>query len=342
MSPRVDICLVTWNGEAVLRGCLDSLERQTFTDTISQVADNGSTDASCSMVEDWISRRGGTMQRHEKNVGFALAYNQLIAQGTAEYVMVVNQDIDLAPDYLRLLVEALDAQPRAASASGLLMRMNLSSEGLGRTHIVDAAGLTLFPTHRIVERRRGEYQHRPTNAIEEVFGVPATAVLYRRRALEETVISRNSQKQYYDELFFSYKEDIDLAYRLQLAGWTSVVANEAVAYHVRGLRGDEVTNSYGSLQTVKERTQRTPEQRYLSYRNHLYFLFSDFFFPIWSRIWWWTVFYEAGKFFVVLVTEPRLLKAWSEVIQHLPVLRAKRHESKRRGVNLNNIQKWIA
>ena len=189
---------------------------------------------------------------------------------------------------------------------------------------MDSAGLKIYRTHRVVERGRGEAAW-PVGADEEIFGVPATAALYRRSALNEAAAKTSNGLEWFDENFGSYKEDVDLAYRLQLFGWRSVYVSAARGYHYRGLRGavDADTALFG-VATWRSRRERSATANRQSYRNHLLFIFKSFAFPPFSPVWWQTVFYETMKLFILIFTEPKTLMAWTDVYKLRGALAVKR------------------
>jgi len=322
----VTVLVVTRDGAAYLPVLLKSISGQTVKDFTSLFLDNGSKDNSVTLVADWLKTNSGSLSQRDQNTGFAAAYNNLIQKLQTPYVLVLNQDVALAPDYLSLLVRAAEVNANAGSFSGSLLRADNHS-ATDSEPLLDAFGLTLFRNHRVVETLRGQRAALVNgNKDTEVFGVPATAALYRRAALDAVVLQRNNKVEYFDEDFFAYKEDIDLAYRLQLAGWGSLVVPGAIAYHHRSVRGEaDRGHAYNEpLTAAKVRAMRSEQSNYRSYRNHLFFLAGTAYVPLLSRSFFETLFYELGKFFYVLFSNPSQLKALREVIPMRKALSAKR------------------
>lgn len=320
----VAIQLLSWNGEAFLEECLDSLSRQTFKDWQIFILDNNSEDQTSAIISHWLVQNSGHWQKNNQNVGFARGHNLLLKSHDLPYIFVLNQDAILEPSYLDRLMSCLMAHPRAGSATGCLLRLERDNNGLIKTNIMDSAGLKIYRTHRVVERGRGEAAW-PVGADEEIFGVPATAALYRRSALDEVVFKTSNGPEWFDEDFGSYKEDVDLAYRLRLLGWRSVYVSAARGYHHRGLRGamDAGTASFGAA-TWRARRERSAATNRQSYRNHLLFVFKNFAFSLFSVVWWQTFFYETMKLLASIITEPKTLMAWRDVYRLRESLASKR------------------
>lgn len=233
--PGVDVSIVTWNSAGTLRALLESLEVQTLAPASITVVDNASTDNTLTICKDFPLAQA---LPQAVNTGFAKGHNIGIAQGRADFVLVVNPDVILAPTYLETLVDFAGAMPQLGSCVGLVRR----PEGK-----VDTAGIRV-QANRIVR----EITEAPVLP-RRVFGVSGAVALYRRQALHDVAVGG----QYFDETFFSYKEDVQLAWRLQWANWVAFCVPAAQATHGRAV-GVEA-----------KRTQRDPNRRYLSYRNHL-------------------------------------------------------------------------
>ena len=155
--------------------------------------------------------------RPGKNLGFAAATNLGIAESSGEYVATVNDDAVVEPGWAVRLVEELDRHPEAAAAQGI----NLSMDGL-----VDGCGIEWNRWGQAVQiGHGGPPSHRE---IREVWGVSATAAIYRRAALGETP---------FDPRLISYYEDVELAGRLRAAGWTALLVPEARARHAGSATG---------------------------------------------------------------------------------------------------------
>lgn len=229
---RVDLIIPTFNGDDWLVRCLASLRSSTFSDFHLWIVDDGSDVPVAPLVErEWP---GATVLRSETNIGLARAFNVAIVAGDAEYVVLLNNDTEVEPGWLEALVTCADRHPEAGSVASKLRllsdRRKLHSAG-------DYYSVRGMPGNRGVWLDDfGQYD------IEgEVFGACGGAALYRRAALETVAIAPG---QPFDERLFMYCEDVDLAWRLQRAGWHCVFAPDAIVYHALSATGGGMLASY--------------------------------------------------------------------------------------------------
>jgi GT2 family glycosyltransferase len=215
---QVAVNIVTFNSAGDIAACLESLRRQTFRDIEIHILDNASSDDTLQIIEPFDIEY---LIRSPANTGFCKAHNELARRFSSEYVLFLNPDTVLSPSFIEELVRTLDSHQDAASASGKLLRMD------GKT--IDSTGIIMLREQRHLDRGAdlpdtGQYEKS-----EEIFGPSGASAIYRRKALEDTAING----QYFDEDFFAYREDADLAWRCRLLGWTSVYVPTAVARHRR-------------------------------------------------------------------------------------------------------------
>ena len=204
----LSIVVVSWNSAPDLPRCLEGIRGQTHRDIEVIAVDNASADDSASFFT------GFQLIRNETNRGFSAAVNQALAVARGELVLLLNPDCFLAPDYAERLLAAFD-DASIGAATGLLMRVH----GGG----VDSAGIRMTRTGRhfdidVAPRER-----------TEVFGVSGAAAMYRASFLRDVAIDG----EVFDEDFFAYREDADLAWRGRLFGWRAVCEPAAIAHHVR-------------------------------------------------------------------------------------------------------------
>ncbi|MFA7286548.1 MAG: glycosyltransferase [Patescibacteria group bacterium] len=320
----VRIVLVTRNGLPIVEESLSAIASYSGGAQVS-LLDNGSTDGTSAVLRAWAMQHNAELLISETNTGFSAAYNALLRQGSEPYLLVLNQDAVLSSGYVDALEKVLGEVPELASVSGTLLRRDDVV-----TNVIDAQGLTIHATGRVVERNRGQQFKNSTTELQYGFGNPATATLYRRSALQSIALGTAVHPQYFDEHFFAYKEDVDLAYRLALAGWKSAVLPNVVASHIRSVRGiADDQQEIGGRRTAAAWLARTDLQQYLSYRNHLYFLFGTALvrrnyvsLPL-------VIMYEKIKAFMVLITRPRqFFRAWGEVFGNREYLKEKRKHTR--------------
>jgi len=323
MDAKTAIILVTHNGEKYLPACLQSVFEQSCQNWHLYILDNASGDRSLEIASGLADGRGDiTIVGKEKiNLGFAAGYNKLMRQAQGEYFLLLNQDVVMEKNYLAQLIDFLDEHAEAGAVIGKILRLT----GSNKTDIIDTAGLQVWRSGRITDSGAGSLDRGQFDAMEEVFGVSGCLPLYRRQAME--------QAGYFDEKFFCYKEDVDLAFRLQAFGWRSFRAGSAVAWHARGVGGGE-RKSLSALRL--ERNRRSANERFLSYRNHWLALIKNFAPADFFRYGVFIFYYELKKFLYAVFFEPKLLRAWIEIVRQWPVLWAERKKIKPK-----SIRKWI-
>ncbi len=328
---KLSVNLVVWNGAKYLPHLFDSLRKQSYQDWELQILDNGSDDNSVEIIEKEIINFPVPVKffKEKENYGFAKGHNILFRENDSEYFLLLNQDMYLTEDCLEKMVDFLDKNPAVAAVSPRLMRWDFAKigEGLDNTFSsqVDALGLKVFRNRRVIEQYTGENWEEIKNIFGskdklEVFGVSGALPMYRLEAIEKVLFS---DKQMFDENYHSYKEDVDLAWRLRLSGYSSFVLLDTVAYHDRAGAGPKEKSDWAALENKKNHSYLV---KYYSYRNHLMTLYKnergqnfwlDFVFILW---------YELKKFVYFLIFDPKILKGLKDLFLLKNDLKNKRQE----------------
>lgn len=227
MSPRVLITIVTYNSASHLEHCLESLQKLTFRDTAVAIWDNASTDGTLDILAK--AEQAG-VSFCNRNVGFCAAHNRLIDSCDSEFVLVLNPDVFLDPEFVSTVVGALDSHPEAGWATGRLWRwQSAPPPSAGEKKVLDTTGIYFTPAQRHLDRGSGELDCGQYNSSEYVFGASGAAAFFRRKMLGELSVDG----EYFDEAFFAYREDADLAWRAQWLGWKCLYVPQATGFHVR-------------------------------------------------------------------------------------------------------------
>ena len=227
MSPRLLVSMVTCNSASHLQACLESLQAQSCRDFVVCIWDNASTDKSLEI----IGACGAFIHSADfstTNIGFCAGQNHLISSVESEYVLVLNPDVFLEPKFIEILMHALDQDAGAGAASGKLWRWQ-DERRPAQPRVLDTTGMYFTPSQRHLDRGSGEPDRGQYDTREYVFGASGAAAFYRRKMLEDT----KAGKEYFDEAFFAYREDADLAWRAQWMGWRCLYVPEATGFHVR-------------------------------------------------------------------------------------------------------------
>jgi GT2 family glycosyltransferase len=218
----VAVVVPNWNGADRLADSVRSLARQTHPDLSIVVVDNGSTDDSIQVL-DRLRREIGrplVVLRNATNLGFAGGVNTGIRHAMAagfEFTALFNNDAVAEPDWLAHLVAALAERPDAGIATSRLLMAD------GKT--VDSTG-DFLSVWGIAFPRDRDQPAEPVRPSGYVFSASGGASLYRATLFERIGL--------FDEAFFAYFEDVDIAFRAQLAGLRVFYCSDAVAYHDQG------------------------------------------------------------------------------------------------------------
>lgn len=200
-----------------------------------------------------------------KNLGFSRAYNFMIRQAKklhADYFLAINPDTIMEPDTIQKLLAKISSDPKIASVSPKILRWDFARQT--KTKQLDSCGLVLKSGLSFRDLGQGELDEGQYDTAS-IFGPSGAAALYRLSALEKI----KTNHDYFDSRFFMYKEDCDLAYRLEKAGFKSRLVAEALVYH------DRTVGSFGQgfWGRFKERRQLSRQARAWSFKNqHLLFV----------------------------------------------------------------------
>lgn len=244
---RLSVVILNWNGRRHLERYLPSVVAHTEGDAEVVVADNGSTDDSLQWLR--LNYPDVRVMRLDRNYGFAGGYNRALREVASEYVLLLNSDVEVTAGWWQPLVEVLDTESDvAAVAPKLLADMERTKfEYAGASGgFIDYLGYP-FCRGRIlsnVEEDRGQYDNR-----RDIFWASGAAMCCRREVFESL--------GGFDEDFFAHMEEIDLQWRMQLAGWRIVVEPKSVVYHLGG----------GTLPASSRKI-------FLNHRNNLAMLFK--------------------------------------------------------------------
>jgi GT2 family glycosyltransferase len=227
LYPLISIVIVNWNGAAHLAVCLDALRAQTYRHFEVIVADNASHDESLDLLaRDYPEVKVVALP---ENRGFTGGNNAGIRAARGEFIILLNNDTEVDPHWLEEIIATFERHPEAGLVAS---KMKL----FDRRDTFHTAGdfyrLDGLPGNRGVwEIDRGQYDRE-----EYVFSACGGSAAYRKAMLDQIGLL--------DEDFFYSCEDIDLAWRAQLASWKCVYAPKAVVYHKLSATGGGATASF--------------------------------------------------------------------------------------------------
>src|SRR5882757_800931 len=178
----VSVTIVTYNSGRFIKRCLESILDQDYPFKEVIVIDNCSTDGTTDILEPFEDRC--RIIYNEDNVGFAAAQNQAIAMSNSDWVLTLNPDVLLLPDFITALVYAGNLDPRIGTVCGKLLTMSAGFD-FPEKPVVDSTGIYFTPTLRHLDRGSLEYDNGHYRQYEFVFGATAAAALYRREMIDD-------------------------------------------------------------------------------------------------------------------------------------------------------------
>jgi len=212
-APAVTVVVVNYNGGDYLRGCLASLARQTFTDFETIVIDNASSDDSLSRIGEQPART--ILLRQDSNLGFAAGNNVGARAGRGRWLALLNPDAEASPDWLAAMMRAVERRPTHRMVACLQISLHEPGKLDGAGDCYLAYGYAW----------RGGFGHRLADAppAGECFAPCGAAALYPRDIFLES--------GGFDERYFCYHEDVDIAFRLRLRGERCQFVPDAIVQH---------------------------------------------------------------------------------------------------------------
>jgi len=344
-SKSVAVVIANWNGKKVLEKCLKSLQKQTFSDFDVYVVDNGSEDGSCKMIEKKFPEV--VLTKLSCNTGFAKANNIGFRQAikrqaqSLKYICPLNNDIELAENYLEELVKSAQRHQKKNKNFGILAAKLLFFYERDR---INSVGTVIFPDGSGMERGFREKDQGQYEKEVEIFGGCGAAVMYNIEMLKAISFkNKEGQECFFDEDFFAYYEDLDLNFRSRLAGFRAFYVPKAKAFHVHSYTG----KSFSAFKSFHV------------HRNQLFLLAKDYpmpflflaflLLPLRYLLLLVSAFFvkkgpaaklqkSTGKKSVFKIT----LSCWQDFFKHLPELIQKRKEiQKKRQVSLLEFGSWF-
>jgi GT2 family glycosyltransferase len=212
----ISVIIVNYNGRRFLDPCLSSLRTQSTTQDFETIlVDNASSDDSVDFVRKYFPET--KIIENKTNLGFAGGINEGIRTARGDYILTLNNDIILEPGF----IESLTGPMKNNDSTGMCAGKMLFPDGR-----INSAGICISRSGAAWDRGMFQEDTGQFDAPEEVFGPCGGAALYRKKMLDEIGL--------FDEDFFLFMEDVDLAFRARLAGWNCRYVPMARAIHFHG------------------------------------------------------------------------------------------------------------
>jgi GT2 family glycosyltransferase len=369
----VTISIINYNDRKFIFQAIESAVNQTYPNLEIIITDNLSTDGTREEIEarlpEWEARRKTLSAasnpneenpalvyiKSEENSGFGRPHNQAFRIGRGKFFLLLNSDAILMPNFVEEALRAF-ADGKVGAVQGKLLRYDFDkgepfkdSEDPSLNRI-DTVGLRMLKNRRIIAMGQGEADRGQYEEKMPIFGADGAAPIYRKEALESVklpLIERSEGKkrpyeyEYFDEDFFMYKEDVDLAWRLRLAGWDAVYVPEAVAYHGRG-SGDSMARNF--IRIIEERRKINPRAKYYSFLHQRLMqikddsgnlLFTKHLLPFMMK--------EIGAWIYMMIFERFTLRLMKDFRRLVPIfIRKRKMVRERTRITDAEMEKWFA
>ena len=317
--PLVSVLIVTYNSAAVIGACLDSLFHQDYEPLEIILVDNASADGTRELLRSYQPRC--KVIENTTNTGFCAAQNQAIRVAQGEWLFCLNPDVILQNDFVRQLVAASDLDRGAGAVCGKLLRWTPGAEQ-EKTNIIDSTGMYFISNLRHLDRGAEEEDNGQYDETEYVFGATGAAALYRRAMVEDVSI----HGEFFDEAFFAYREDADLAWRAQLLGWKCIYTPSAVAWHGRRV-------------TPERREQLPLDINWHSIKNRFLMRIKNISAGLYARCFLPATFRDLQVLGYCLLVNRKLLSSLAYIWNHRGETLQKRREVQRR--RPSDVNRWF-
>ena len=257
---KVTIIIPNYNGIKFMKDCIESLRTQTYKNFEILVVDNGSKDESVDYLRDLESYESNLNIKViylDENLGFAGGVNVGLAACDSKYVILLNNDTEVFPDYVEMLVNAIEKSEKIFAINPLMINAH-------DKELVDDAGdgysLLGWGYQIGVGEKVADFTKR-----RAVFSACAGASIYRKSILDEI--------GYFDEMHFAYLEDMDLSFRARLRGYIIGFEPMAKVYHLGSATSGSKYNSFKVRLAARNNI-------YLIYKNMTNLQIAFNFFPL--------------------------------------------------------------
>lgn len=215
--PLVSVIIVNYNGRGYLRKCISSLLIQSYPAIEIILVDNGSKDGSV----DYLKREFPSVRiiALNKNLGFAEGNNIGIRAARGELIATLNNDCEATRQWVEELVRVMVSNKEVGMCASKMLFMR-------NPEFINSTGICISKSGACWDRGMFERDNGQYESVDEVFGPCAGAAMYRKSMLDKIGL--------FDDDFFAYMEDTDLAFRGRLAGWKCLYVPMAVVYHLHG------------------------------------------------------------------------------------------------------------
>ncbi|HVZ10939.1 MAG TPA: glycosyltransferase [Candidatus Paceibacterota bacterium] len=268
----ISVQLVVLNGEKYIRHCLDALasQRVDWGRVEILILDNGSSDRTQEVIEYWQKEFGNqapvSFIKSRENHGMWGGQELLLKRSRGAYVVFLSVDVMLEENFLARALEIMDTDERVGGLQAKIYQYAIAdlerADNLPRK-IIDTCGFQIERSRRVANIGHGQPDGERFGAYREIFGVEGAVPVFRRAALE----SIHVLGEIADHDLFWYGEDLDVAWRISIAGWKQVYDPRIIAWHDRQTTKSHAAGVVSSIRRTGIRRQIPIQKRRLEWRN---------------------------------------------------------------------------
>jgi len=286
----VTVIIIHYGEKKLLKNCLPSISFQTYDNLEIIVINNSDYTINKSILKSLT----GTVINNETNNFFSKSVNQGIRISGGKFILVLNNDVILDKNFISECIKAIKLDERIGMVNGKILD--------ARGKRIDSTGQFLSKYRRPVDRGYKELDKGQFDKEGYVFGVSGMAAFYRKKMLEEVKIN----KEYFDEDYKMFYEDLDLNWRAQKCGWKAYYISKAIAYHTRGGSSRKVTrkniffNRFYFAHIPQDLKYHVIKNRYMTIIKNEDF--KDFFLNL-----FWILIYDVVLWSFIIIYSPKLI-----------------------------------
>ena len=272
-NPVVNINIVVLNGEKYIRHCLDAVLKQTFEHGRIgfNILDNGSDDKTQEIIKEYLPRFSNFHHtefiKSSHNLGMWGGHEKFWLRSQATYEVTLSVDVIMEDNFVKHAVAVLDKDPKVGALQAKIYQFDIDDIAAGKDlnkDRIDTCGFRIFRSRKIGNIGHREVDRGQFDNPKEIFGVEGAVPVFRRSAL----MSIKVLGEIADRDLFWYGEDLDVAWRIRLAGWKEIYDPTVIAWHDRGTTKSHAHGGLlNHLARVPLRHKISIKKRRLEWRN---------------------------------------------------------------------------
>lgn len=239
-KPLVSIIIVSWNGKNWLKGCLQTIKKQTYTNIEIIIVDNGSIDGSVEWIKQFYPEC--VVLPLKTNVGFAEGNNKGFKESKGDLIYFLNNDTELSINAVEELVTSFYNNPQLGGVQSKLLLLEDKKR-------IDTIGAFLTPTGFLYHNAFGHVDKKDLDKSIPLYTLKGASMMFRREVLLKVLVNNNV----FDTDYFAYFEETDLCHRIWLSGYTLYYSPKAIVWHHMGATSSKMDNNYVQFHSFKNR-----------------------------------------------------------------------------------------